>query len=258
MAASGALVAQEFERALARMPGNVRLSSGLWTRYLRGDVLPQGSSEKGGPSLVTRIDRAFPGTAGTFYHPVWELLDFPRLLGPDDLRKLYLSMGEEVWRGMVDLESGTDSILSTEFFHFWRCRRLSDEQAVKIRSMQTLDGLAAGLIEARMAYLRQDRIDFFNAMTVAYGHVVQAKKASILFESKRMQSVLLIMMGLWLQEMGRLVLDPPAVFEAQRQMRTWMQQASRGWIEVCDKHQHELPKHMEIQFRRWRKLVNSY
>lgn len=258
MAASGALVAQEFERALARMPGNVRLSSGLWTRYLRGDVLPQGSSDKDGPSLITRIDRAFPGTAGTFYHPVWELLDFPRLLGPDDLRKLYLSMGEEVWRGMVDLESGTGSVLSTEPLHFWRYRRLSKDQAVKIRSMQTLDGLAASLIEARMAYLRQDRIDFFNAMTVAYGHLVQAKKESTLFESKRMQSVLLIMMGLWLQEMGRLVLDSPAVFEAQRQMRDWMRQANRGWVDACDTHQSALPRHIEVQFRRWRRLVNSY
>ncbi|EYC52949.1 hypothetical protein AZ34_14550 [Hylemonella gracilis str. Niagara R] len=185
-------------------------------------------------------------------------MDFPRLLGPDDLRKLYLSMGEEVWRGMVDLESGTDSVLSTEFLHFWRRRILSDELAVKIRSMETLDGLAAGLIEARMAYLRQDRIDFFGAMTTAYVQLVRAKKESTLFESRRMQSVLLIMMGLWLQEMGRLVLDPPVVFDAQHQMRAWMQQVSRGWIDACEKHQSLLPKHMEVQFRRWRKLVNNY
>lgn len=200
------------------MPGHLRLSSGLWGRYLRGEVLPQGSVGKEGLSLVARIDRALPGTASTFYHPVWELLDFRRLIGPDDLRDLYLSMGEEVWSGMVDLQTGEETGLQKEAFHFWRDRYLSEEQSLKIRSMATLDGIAAALIEARMAYFAQDRSDFVDAMMNVSIQLSTAKESE-LFQTRRMKSALLIVKGIWLQEMGRLLIDPPALLDYEKYLR---------------------------------------
>ncbi len=258
MAASGAATAQEFELVLSGMPGRLRLSSGLWGRYLRGDVLPQGSSAKEGQSLVLRIDRVLPGTAATFYHPVWELLEFKKLLGPDRLRELYLQMGKEVWEGMVDLRPGDQPVLRSDAFHFWRRRKLEPVHSSKIRSMSMLDGIAAGLIEARMAYLAQDRIDFLNSMCESYIHLMRGKEDVDLFGSLRMQSTLALLKGVWLREMGRLAIDPPALSEVEQVVRDMFSDATNTWEEECDQQLAKLPRHMAVQFRRWLRLVGQH
>lgn len=257
MAASGTVIAQEFEKALTAMPGHLRLSSGLWGRYLRGEVRPQGSVGREGLSLVARIDRALPGTASTFYHPVWELLDFRRLIGPDDLRDLYLSMGEEVWSGMVDLQTGGEPGLQQEVFHFWRARDLSEEQTLKIRSMPTLDGVAAALIEARMAYFAQDRGDFLDAMMNVSIQLSSASKSE-LFQTLRMKSALFIVMGIWLQEMGRFLVDPPALQDSERYVRGLLVKAMDDWHRKCEALLELLPRHMATQFRVWRRHVEYH
>jgi len=257
MAASGTVIAQEFETALAAMPGHLRLSSGLWGRYLRGEVLPQGSVGKEGLSLVARIDRALPGTASTFHHPVWELLDFRRLIGPDDLRDLYLSMGEEVWSGMVDLQTGEEPGLQKEAFHFWRNRYLSEEQSLKIRSMATLDGIAAALIEARMAYFAQDRSDFVDAMMNVSIQLSTAEESE-LFQTRRMKSALLIVKGIWLQEMGRLLIDPPALLDYEKYLRKLIAGEMNDWHRKCEALLELLPRHMASQFRVWTRQVENY
>lgn len=257
MAASGTEIAQEFETALAAMPGHLRLSSGLWGRYLRGEVLPQGSVGRDGPSLVVRIDRALPGTASTFYHPVWELLDFRRLIGPDELRDLYLSMGEEVWRGMVDLRTGGEQGLQQEVFHFWRNRRLLEKQSLKIRSMATLDGVAAALIEARMAYFAQDRSNFLDAMMDVSIQLTAASESE-LFQTLRMKSALLIVKGIWLQEMGRFLIDPPALQDSEKYVRGLLVKEMDEWHRKCDALLKALPRHMATQFRVWRRQVELH
>ncbi len=258
MAAAGAATAQEFESTLSGMLGRQRLSGGLWGRYLRGDVLPQGSAAKEGQSLVMRIDRALPGTAATFYHPVWELLDFKKLLGPDQLRELYLQMGKDVWEGMVDLRPGDQPVLRSDAFHFWRRRKLEHYQSQKIRAMSVLDGIASSLIEARMAYFAQDRSDVLNSMSEAYIHLMRAEEDDTLFGSLRMQSVVLLLEGMWLCEMGRLVVDPPAPHPVEQAVRDMFVGAADDWEEYCDWHLEKLPRHMAVQFRRWRKLVAHY
>lgn len=257
MAASGAMTTQEFEAALAAMPGHLRLSGGLWGRYLRGEVLPQGSVGRAGLSLVARIDRALPGTASTFYHPVWELLDFRKLIGPDELRDLYLSMGEEVWGGMVDLQTGGEPGLQKEVFHFWRDRELSEEQALKIRSMSTLDGVAAALIEARMAYFAQDRGDYLDAMMEVSIQLSTASKSE-LFQTLRMKSALFIVTGIWLQEMGRFLIDPPALKDYEKYLRRLLVKAMDEWHRKCEALLELLPRHMATQFRAWRRQVEYH
>lgn len=258
MAAAGVSTAQEFESALSGMPGRLRLSGGLWGRYLRGDVLPQGSTAREGQSLVLRIDRALPGTAATFYHPVWELLDFKKLLGPDQLRELYLQMGREVWEGMVDLRPGDRPVLRSDVFHFWRRRKLEHGHSQKIRSMSMLDGIASSLIEARMAYFAQDRMDVLNSMTEADIHLMRAKDDVTLFGTLRMQTVVLLLKGIWLQEMGRLAVDPPALDEVEQVVRDMLSEETDKWEEACDNHLATLPRHMAVQFRRWRRSVVDY
>lgn len=258
MAASGVLIAQEFEKAVAAMPGNLRLSEGLWGRYLRGEVAPQGSAGKEGQSLVLRIDRALPGTAAIFYHPVWEVLDFPRLIGPDQLRSLYLTMARDVWLGMVDLSAGDEPVLRKDAFHFWRNRLLRPDQSMRIRAMATLDGIAAGLIECRMGFFAQNRTDCLNALADVLIHFMKAKKGPGQFDTPRMQSALLLMKGIVLQELVRLMVDPPAVSDEDRFTKRVFSNSHDIWESECDKHQQNLPRHMVVTFRRWRKQVSHY
>lgn len=205
-----------------------------------------------------RIDRALPGTAATFYHPVWELLDFKKLLGPDQLRELYLQMGKEVWEGMVDLRPGDQPVLRSDAFHFWRRRKLEHDHSQKIRAMSVLDGIASSLIEARMAFFAQDRIDVLNSMSEAYIHLMRAKKDDTLFGTLRMQSVVLLLEGMWIGEMGRLVVDPPAPHAVEQVVRDMFSRAADDWEEFCDGHLAKLPRHMAVQFRRWRRHVANY
>jgi hypothetical protein len=63
-------------------------NSGLWHKYARGAVAP-------GRDMLTRVDKAFPGTASWFDHPFWTVIrEAPLSMG--ELLEIYKALDDEV------------------------------------------------------------------------------------------------------------------------------------------------------------------
>ena len=190
MEAAGADQAAQMEKQFLRQKPVVRLSSGLWPRYLRGDVLPQGSLEGHRSSLVARLDKIYPGTESIFNHPVWELLDFDRLLGPRDLKRHYLTLGGDIYDELTLLPPGVEEFVDYEKLSFWRERNESRNEVW--RYLSDLDGIAVCLIEARLDYLAQDLGGFFQAMLGAGHEFIRLGKSPV-FQDDKSRAALLLM-----------------------------------------------------------------
>ena len=206
MEAAGAEQAAQMEKLLLRQKPAIRLSSGLWPRYLRGDVLPQGSLEGSRSSLVVRLDKIYPGTESIFNHPVWELLDFDRLLGPRDLKRLYLALGGEIFGELTLLPPGVEELVDYEKLSFWRAR---DENRSEVwKYLPDLDGIAVCLLEARLDYLAQDVGGFVQAMLGAGHEFIRLGKSPV-FQDDKSRAALLLMEMMAQRYASCLVQDDP-------------------------------------------------
>lgn len=193
MVASGAVQADQFERLLSKSHPKLRLSSGLWPRYLRGDVLPQGALENAKSSLIARLDRVYPGTAEIFNHPVWELFEFDQLIGPKRLRELYLTLSAETWTKFVNVTPSDEIFISKgREVPFWKLQWADAELQRRWATVGGLDAVASCLIEARMGYLSQNVVTFFNSILWAEEYLMRlARDPGFQYEKERMTLLLL-------------------------------------------------------------------
>lgn len=192
MAKSGEEQVDEFEKLVSKFPKGIRLSSGLWPRYLRGDVIPLGSLEKHKASLVERLDGKFPGTAKVFHHAIWELFDFDHVLGPGQLQEIYLDMGNAVWNRFVHPAHVEPDTPDGTARSFWKVHRTTADLQRSWSHIPGLDGLAVCLIEARMAYFAQDQENFTVAVLSAVSHLRKYAKAQELQFSKQLSALLIL------------------------------------------------------------------
>lgn len=167
------------------------IESGLWARYRRGEVVPSGAFSEGMNSLVTRIDaHVAVGSMSFVRHPFWDLLDFSRFMTPAELKTISLKLKKPV-RGLF--VAGSDAAANTKSFEkFWYRQPLTDENnLIELRKHVSLDGLAACLICARMAYLAQDARACKCFYRVGFA-IMAAYSETNLFSANRMKSVRLV------------------------------------------------------------------
>jgi hypothetical protein len=215
---------EEFEQFLNRRSKRVVLSKGQWSRHLRGDVSPQGAKVGATNSLVDRIEPLFPGTRRTFCHSVWQLLDFEVLLGPKQLQDIYLAMDSDVWQYFHFDESVCGEGTQPQDFWFWRA--LTSDQTLRIeilKGIKGFDGIAVGLIEARMSYLAQDPIDFVYFMKYAIHSLRNCPSTMPFLAGTKGRSILLTMEGLCVLHTARLM-----THETQLSTTTLEEQAEKS------------------------------
>ena len=119
MAMGGFDTAEDFEARIPALVPSVSLSRGLWSRYLRGEVIPQGGTADRRSNLIQKLSGCYPAAAEVFYHPFWKLIDFRRLLSPDELRDMLLQMGMPVWRSFVDVVDIKGKEWQPDSSRFW-------------------------------------------------------------------------------------------------------------------------------------------
>ncbi|MFO6419254.1 hypothetical protein ACLBKS_03535 [Hylemonella sp. W303a] len=260
MVASGAVQADQFERLISKAHPRLRLSSGLWPRYLRGDVMPQGSQERAKSSLIVRLDRVYPGTAEIFYHPLWELMDFDRLLWPKRLREIYLSMNEFVWMDFVedfgdwitvllDEEKGPRKVLDATELPFWKIEQSDESLQVAWGLIDGLDGVAVCLIEARSGYLAQDIRAFVNAI-LGVNSMLKKLVKDPGFQFPKQQSALLILRGMCFR-LAELLIIEPGSNEKVKFFERAIRNRRDEWEAQVNPHLSELPRPDRSTMTRW-------
>lgn len=261
MAAGGMTSVEEFENRFSKYTRQIRLSSGLWARYMRGEVAPQGSLSGSESSLVGRLDVEYPGTAAIFHHPLWELLDFDRLLGPAQLKQLLLRMGQNVWEPFVKVGFSRRSNRAESVSGFWKKPLTVESRQYEWEDLDGLDALAVYLIDMRLGYLAQSEADFARAMWAARCHFPRLAQSEPFQSWRRMVSALLVIEAMCIRLAGYLILDQPETFDDDEMMEDHQVfcRAYRKWSEEWDdrkaSHMRLLSKSSAAVFSDWTKQV---
>lgn len=167
LAASGADTADRFETLFARANGPIRIARGSWSRYLRGEITPQGADDTGAQSLVKRLGKRYPGTTEVFHHPIWQLLNFEVFFSPEELRVMYLQLPAAAWHQFISGRRKAGGEWQPLNIYFWRPTYGTLERVERLRSLKGLDGVAASILEARLEYLAQEKMKFISCLEVA-------------------------------------------------------------------------------------------
>lgn len=254
MQASGALTAEEFELRYAKPTGKIRLSRGLWSRYLRGETLPQGAATGGGRSLVDRLDKQYPDTRDVFFHPVWDLLDFENLLGPAQLREKYLCLHEDIWSQFVACQEKPNPNAPSTPLTFWPLIQSESVRKMRLARLRGLDGLTACLIEARMGYLSQTEQRFVYSLAAA-GQQLRKLSTELAFSSTRMQSALLVMEALCVAFVAKKTIDAPPSNEAHSALRSIARCWQWNWMDKYEAHLKTRSTSSKKSLQNWMKLA---
>lgn len=254
MAASGAQTAEEFELRFAKPTGKICLSRGLWSRYLRGETVPQGALTQRGRTLIDRMDDQYPGSRDIFLHPVWELLDFEQILGPDQLRAKYLCLEETLWPQFVACNETIKPNAPSQPLIFWPSPQTEAVRKMRLRQLRGLDGLAACLIEARMGYLAQTEERFVNSLVIAGQHF-QALSKEVVFTCRRMESALLVMESYGVAFVTQKTIDAPSGDEARSALRSIAKGWHRNWMQRYEAHLRTLSSSSKNTFQSWLRQV---
>lgn len=251
LAASKLDTIESLERRLASSPVRLRLSKGLWPRYMRGEVMPQGAKTPSRSSLIARVDTLYPGTGAIFYSPLWDLMDFDRLLGPKELVRMYLQLDEWIWTKFV-AHKNTHDLARIALAPYWHRPLSVSTRTVLLERLHGMDGLSACMIEARMGYLRQDIRGFFDCLR-AGSSVMKQLASTTPFAYKRMRSALLLLEGLWLLYMGANVMSPPHYLDTPEFDYSKALEWAREWSGKADHHARTLDTSSLKVFKTWRK-----
>lgn len=252
MEASGATSAEEFELRYAKTTGKIHMSRGLWSRYMRGETLPQSAASRRSRTLIERFDLEYPGTADIFFHPIWKLLDFKQLLGPEQLRKEYCLLEEDVWLQFVacieQLQPRAPAIAAT----FWPLEQSNAVRKMRLSNLSGLDGITACLIESRMGHLSQVEDRFVTSMLIAGRHF-QTLPAYAPFQSPRMQSALLAMEGHCTGYVEGLTVAVQPCGPAHTDLRSKAREWQGNWSMRCRAHMKTLSPSSLRVFQAWLK-----
>lgn len=256
MAAFGATQADQFERLISKSHRSIHLSSGQWPRYLRGDVMPQGSLEKHKANLVERLNEIHKGTSEIFYHPIWPLFDFDRLLGPRQLKDLYTEMSPSVWENFVQFSTAKDGTITPKKSPFWKPYMSPEDLEMELAAIKGLDGVAACLIESRMAYLGQFDDDCVNAVLGAYTHLHSLTQASE-FQFPKAQSVLLVLKAMLLRFASCLIADSQYEKYGAQKLCEIFEFRQTEWKRHAEAHQRTLSMPAAMLFTKWTRQARA-
>lgn len=201
---SGLWSVQEFERVhLQGGDQSYRLASGLWSRYMRGEAVPLDCIESEKSTVIGFFDALFPGTAKIFRHPLWDLLDVWRLMGPMEIRELLCDL---------DLRVSAPYMYHAHYegdakkqWKFWR-HRLHTQAAVEyFRHLSGLDALAMCLVELRLTYLGQQPNDFGRAVWLTRSHTTMLYSSEPFCSHRHLKSALLVMEAICLNFAGAFI-----------------------------------------------------
>ncbi len=248
MAAAGAEQPAQMEKLLLKQKPLVRLSSGLLPKYLRGDVLPQGSLEGHRSSLVVRLNKIYPGTESIFIHPVWDLLDFDRLLGPRDLKRHYLTLGGAAYDELTLLPPDLEKLPDHEKVSFWRYR--NEDRNEVWECLPDLDALAVCFIEARLDYLAQDEEGFIQAMLGAGHEFIRLAKSPV-FQDDKTRSALLLMEMMALRYASCIVQEDPLLRRFRADLCQLIDHWKESWSVRAQLHQGKPWEHKKFPFGYW-------
>lgn len=146
-------------------------SSGIWDKYLKGDVLPsEGTDARGMPRIVTAVGIDYPGTLKAFRHVLWTAsyrktvttADFQRelaqhsfqvaryyksfsvLLPADPDGELLEAIGEKLWIEHGDWESAMDHLALHLMLIQWGERSIASSTAIELTTkLGMLMGMAS-------------------------------------------------------------------------------------------------------------------
>lgn len=231
---------QEFE-ALLRKLHRIRLASGLWSRYMRGEVVPQGALINSPNSLVQRIGKVFPDTSFAFHTPLWDLLAWEPSINPTELKSIYLSLGDAVHVHFVARVEEQGKRGPPELGRFWHLKKTNEGRRLVLQKF--LDDpwifLIVCLLEARMAYAAQDIEAFADCQQLA-SEVLAYLQKNPQFQIKRLRGVLLLMEALCLDALLTNVESPPPINQTHLLAKDSSYSAIKYWAQRCVLHIHTL------------------
>lgn len=201
---SGLWSVQEFERVHLRGGDqSYRLASGLWPRYLRGEAVPADCTESEKSTVIGFFDALFPGTARIFRHPLWDLLDVWRLMGPTEIRELLCDLDLRV--SAPYMYHAHYEGRAKEQWKFWRHRLHTQASVEYFRQLSGLDALAMCLVELRLTYLGQQLNDFGRAVWLTRSHTTKLSSSEPFCSHRNLKSALLVMEAICLSFAGAFI-----------------------------------------------------
>lgn len=204
--------------------------------------------------MVDRLDRQYPGTRDIFLHPVWKLLDFEDLLGPEQLRKKYLCLEEDIWTQFVACQEKANPNEPSAPLTFWPLVQTEAVRKMRLGRLSGLEGLTACLIEARMGYLSQTEERFVNGL-VSAGQHFQKLSTEFVFSNKRMESALLVMEAHCVAFVMKKTIAAPPSNEAHSALRSIARRWQLNSIERCEAHLKSLAPSSNKSLKNWLKLT---
>lgn len=221
--ASGLTEIRELEWLLNEQNG-LGISSGLWSRYMRGKVLPQGSLGEGRrKAMVFRVEEIFPGTAELFYFPIWRFLEWNSQVDFEHVRDGYLWLDRKVAARFVSSDYVYPSSVKRPLSGFWHIKIKPDDRLTLLSELDLWDRLLLCLLESRMSYAAQNIAPFVhNQLLAAMTLAELASKEE--FHTKRLRSTFLAMEGLCLIPLMLNV-------EAAEDVRSTVDQQYRDYLE---------------------------
>lgn len=242
--ASGLTEIQELE-ALSVSVSGLRLSSGLWSRYMRGKVIPQGAlDDQRNTTLVHRMDNFLPGTADIFFSPIWSLIAWNPKVDLEEMKRGYCWLRKDIFEHFVDeayLDCGKGA---PGYGYFWYRYSPFEDRLRLVNRFDVWDALAACLLEARMCYAAQDQFHFA-AWQIFAGKTIVVLQERPEFKEKHLHSVFLTMEWMCLLTLLTNLHKTNWVRDELNDRRIdW----ERSWNSRCKKHLRNLSRKSQIAF----------
>lgn len=245
--ASGFKEVQELEALFDKTP-RLKLAKGLWSRYMRGEVLPQGSLVFDGPdTLVDRVGTLFPRTLGVFNAPFWELLVWTPVTDLESFKAFYLTLSDEVNIQFVARDDLDGERAPTKYDQFWYRQRSIDARRRLVATLGDWDKLLLCLLEAKMSYFAQNVDSFTDSQMMACKVIEHLQKAPEL-QAKRVQGVLLTMEALCLDTLVINIAAHAPMSDVQYHARVRLQDMLKRWNLKCHEHAKGLSSKSRLAF----------
>ncbi|MBB1073420.1 hypothetical protein HUU62_03215 [Rhodoferax sp. 4810] len=254
MVSYAATTSKEFEESVLRQRNALTLSKGLWSRYLRGDITPQGANDKSKRHLIHRLSKDHPFPMRIYDHPMWGLMHFRSNMGPDEIKQIYFRFDKSLWRSLLLLDDHPFSASEIEQAQFWH-RPCDTNNFIEIcKEAPFCDVVGLCLCEAQMAYLRQDEPKF-----VFY--IVFAGKAFAIFanryaqENRRLAAIFLVLEGLCLEQALKMTTVELTSTTERTEDRARLFDWHQKWLSRCKLHLDALSPINQKLFLFWLKDV---
>lgn len=246
---SGLTEVQELEAVFGKTPG-LKLASGLWSRYMRGEVLPQGTLLPAARNtLVHRVAKFFPRTSDTFYAPFWDFLEWDSIVNFDLVKSTYLKLNEDIHVQFVARIEVDGERVPTANGKFWYLPKSVEARRRVVAALGDWDSLTVCLLEARMSYAAQNFESFADSQLLACKTIARLQKVQKL-QAKRLQGVLLTMEALCLDALVINVVKPTPLNQTQYQTRERCRDWMKNWNRRCNAHAESLSSKSRLAFVR--------